>query len=217
MIKLNTLDSIIDDMLNIARNGNISESESLSRNQIEQWIVQYRAILIKQDIDKGRDVNTDYIQEMNEVKMKDASFSSTGYVDTTRWQTESIIDIPKTIDFHFKPGIISIVDYSGDPIQLESEVRSNLRRNRRWTSKDYVAFRKGRKLYVSGSNEIEGVHIRLIAENPREVPGYEYSSMQYPVPANMIPIIKQMIFEKEFKVKAPSDTTNNSNNNAESI
>jgi hypothetical protein len=46
-MKLNTLSNIIDDILLIARNNNISESEHLSRNQIEMWIHQYRAVLIK--------------------------------------------------------------------------------------------------------------------------------------------------------------------------
>ena len=56
-MKLNTLDSIIDDILLELRNHNISESEPISRLQVEQWITQYRAVLIKQDIDKGRDIN----------------------------------------------------------------------------------------------------------------------------------------------------------------
>lgn len=52
----NSLNTIIDDILLIVRDNNISESENLSRVQIEQWIHQYRAYLIKQDLDKGRDI-----------------------------------------------------------------------------------------------------------------------------------------------------------------
>ena len=44
----NSLNTIIDDILLIVRDNNISESENLSRIQIEQWIHQYRAYLIKQ-------------------------------------------------------------------------------------------------------------------------------------------------------------------------
>lgn len=47
-----TLNQLIDNILLIARNNNIAESEHLSRAQIEKWIIGYRAMLIKQDIDK---------------------------------------------------------------------------------------------------------------------------------------------------------------------
>ena len=52
MTKLGALDTIIDDILLELRNNNISESEQINRLQIEQWIIQYRAMLIKQDIVK---------------------------------------------------------------------------------------------------------------------------------------------------------------------
>ena len=48
MVKLNTLNTIIDDIMLSIRNGRISESENISRIQVEQWIHQYRAMLIKQ-------------------------------------------------------------------------------------------------------------------------------------------------------------------------
>ena len=52
------------------RNSNIAESEQLSRIQIEQWILQYRTVLIKQDIDKGRDINPDYIQDIENIELQ---------------------------------------------------------------------------------------------------------------------------------------------------
>ena len=58
----NSLNSIIDDILLTYRDSKISESEDLSRIQVEQWIHQYRALLIKQDLDKGRDMNEQYLQ-----------------------------------------------------------------------------------------------------------------------------------------------------------
>ena len=51
-----SLNNIIDNILQIARNNNITESEHLSRHQIELWIKYYRAMLIKQAIDNPREV-----------------------------------------------------------------------------------------------------------------------------------------------------------------
>jgi hypothetical protein len=42
-----SLKNIIDNVLQIARNNNITESEKLSKHQIELWIKYYRAMLIK--------------------------------------------------------------------------------------------------------------------------------------------------------------------------
>ena len=69
MAKLGTLNTIIDDIMLILRQNNISESEQLSRIQIESWIHQYRSMLIKQDIDKNRDINPDYIQEITAIPL----------------------------------------------------------------------------------------------------------------------------------------------------
>ena len=57
-----TLNELVQDVLLEARNNQITESEKLSRHQIEIWIKSYRAMLIKQDIDKGRTVNPLYTQ-----------------------------------------------------------------------------------------------------------------------------------------------------------
>ena len=57
-----TLNELVQDVLLEARNNQITESEMLSRHQIEIWIKSYRAMLIKQDIDKGRTVNPLYTQ-----------------------------------------------------------------------------------------------------------------------------------------------------------
>jgi hypothetical protein len=42
-----SLRTIIDDILLIVRNNNISESEDLSRAQIAAWVMQYKAFLAK--------------------------------------------------------------------------------------------------------------------------------------------------------------------------
>lgn len=42
-----SLRTIIDDILLLVRNNNISESEDFSRAQIRAWVMQYKALLIK--------------------------------------------------------------------------------------------------------------------------------------------------------------------------
>ena len=69
MVTFNSLNSLIDDIVLEIRNGDVSASDTLSRLQIEQWIHYYRALLIKQDIDKGRDINPAYLQSLDGVRL----------------------------------------------------------------------------------------------------------------------------------------------------
>ena len=62
-MKMFSARTIIDDILLIVRNNNISESEDLSRDQVLSWIMQYKAYLTKKqnekDSETGDDVNAD--------------------------------------------------------------------------------------------------------------------------------------------------------------
>ena len=54
-----SLRTIIDDILLIVRNNNISESEDLSRAQIASWIMAYKALLQKKEQDKDKETGDD--------------------------------------------------------------------------------------------------------------------------------------------------------------
>ncbi len=209
-MKLNTIDSIIDDILLEARNNNIAESESLSRIQIEQWIVQYRSILIKQDVDKNKDINEQYIQKINNIGLE-LKTSPIGLVIL-----ESKISIPLSIDFNYKYGITSISDLFGNEIQIMSEKRARMQSSRRHSKSDYTCFIRDGKVYILGPMEIESINISMVAQNPADVPGFDKDE-EYPVSSNMIPVIKDMIFAKELNRGFGSDKTNNSNNDEEEL
>ena len=74
---------------------------------------------------------------------------------------------------------------------------------------------------------LEYINIKLLAEDPTKIANevkddgtkcYN-ANLPYPVPANMIPVIKQMIMEKELgiMITMPSDTKNNISNDLENI
>jgi hypothetical protein len=209
MVTLNTLDSLIDDILEEARNNNVSESESITRIQLEQWIHQYRALLIKQDLDKGRYTNPSYIQSYDTaINDFDAGIDNRVYYSTP---------IPNTIDLHFKSGITGIIFHDRE-LQLMPSSRVSHQLNKKYSSKEPIAFLKNNILTISVIDtadllSYDTVTISGIFEDPSQVDGF-LSSNVYPIPANMIPTLKQLIFEKEFKVTLnfPTDDKNNSNN-----
>lgn len=215
MVTFGTLDTIIDDILLELRNSNIAESEQLSRIQIEQWILQYRTVLIKQDIDKGRDINPDYIQDIENIELQIEDYT----IDSIHGSSDKILvtkgRIPKTIDFHFRSGLTYIGDSAGNEIQLMSERRSSVQKFRRYTFYDYSAFVKGQRIYVNGPGDIRTINVRGIFENPASVSGFDVTKDTYPVPMNMIPVIKELIFTKEIKLQVPSDVTNDSSDDTQ--
>lgn len=207
-MQLNTLNNIIDDILLIARNNEIAESEKLSRNQIELWVHQYRAYLIKQDIDKGRSVNPEYVQAIGPLHISEVS--------TIPGKTEWISDdtLPKFIDLHYGSGLLSIKDMFGNLIQLGDESKAKYQKERQFACMDYIAYIKNKHLYLQGPGYLEYVEISGILEDPTSAGNCFDANASYPMPANMIPALKHLIFDKELNImlQVPSDITNDSTN-----
>ena len=213
-MKLNTLNTIIDDILLELRNSSVAESEHISRIQIEQWIHNYRAVLIKQDIDKGRDINPMYVQTIPCVHI-DRIDSTAGHIEY-----RSDIELPKLIDFHFRTGLVYVKDMSGNLIQLGNETKMKYQKYRKYTCKDYIAYLKNNRVYIEGGNNLlEWIELDIVAENPADLIECFDPDGPYPVPAHMIPTIKDLIFSKELNImpKMPTDETNNSRDDMQNI
>ena len=206
-MKLNTLNTIIDDILLQARNSTISESEHLSRLQIEQWVHNYRAFLIKQDLDKGRDINPMYIQTIPNVKLN--------RIETVpgNRQFVSEIRLPKLIDLHFRKGLVNVKDMFGNIIEYGDETKAKYHKYKRYTNDDYIAYLKGDRVYLQGKfNLLDRISLDILAENPADCVSCFNPDEPYPIPANMVPTIKDLIFSKELNVmrQMTTDTVNDS-------
>ena len=107
-----SLNNIIDNILQIARNNNITESEHLSRHQIELWIKYYRAMLIKQAIDKGYDVDEAYVSTIEPIHLD--------VIQTYPGKHVYVGDreLPALISFRYRPGVVAVRDMYGNIIQL---------------------------------------------------------------------------------------------------
>lgn len=207
-----SLNEMIDNILLIARNSNITESEHLSRVQVEKWIISYRAMLIKQDIDKGRDVNELYITTIEPIHLDRLETSPGKFVYV------GDKELPKLIDFNYRPGVIAVRDMYGNLIQLGNYTKAKLQKFRKATCKDYIAWVKNNKIYVEGdSNQIEYISVDVIAEDPTELKACFNPNDDFPIPGAMIPIITQMIIDRELRVQLamPSDTTNDTQDNTQ--
>lgn len=218
-----TLDNIITDLLNVVRGSKITQSETITRRQIEEWVNQYRALLIKQDLDKGKMPNPDYIQELPGVLLEVVDRSNEVDLKSTTYILRTKLELPKTIDLNFSSGLMYVGTIDGREIQLVPEGRARWQQYKRFTSNDPIAFLRNKRLYINTVVPMVSVTVRGVFEVPTEAGNFinthadittlEYRDA-YPIPANLVPVLKEMILSRELgvMVQSPSDNKNDSSN-----
>jgi hypothetical protein len=221
MIEIVTLATIIYDLKNIIRGAILTQSEPISDRQIEIWIHQYRAKLIKQEMDKGKMPNPDYIQTLQALELEEVDEAEGSTIDTDYKTFRTILELPNTIDLNHKAGFMFIGTITGQEIQFVPEGRARWQKFKKYTGDDRIAYLKEGKLYVTNDKELRYITVRGIFEvppevshldNPRESVTDVTTNSPYPIPINMIPTLKQMILKMELGIeaKAYSDTDNDS-------
>lgn len=202
-----SLNQLIDNILLIARNSNVAESEHLSRIQIEKWIIAYRAMLLKQDIDKGYDIDSMYTTtigpiHLNRIESIPGRFT---YVSDT--------ELPKLVSSHNNNGLCNVKDLFGNLIQVGDQTKAKYQKYRKATCNDYIAWLSNNRIYVQGdSNKLEYIQVEVVLEDPTEEQECFDPDSEFPIPSAKIPTITQLIMNNELKVLTamPSDTTNDS-------
>lgn len=205
-----TLKVIIYDLLNIIRGAKISDDEIITEKQVETWIHQYRAKLIKQDLDKGKFVNPDYVQEF---KNSDGSpLAVSPDIQETRVLYRTDVQIPKTIDTNFKSGLLYIGDLEGNIIQLIPEQRANYQQYNRYVPNEPICWLNNRYIYILNYVGNETISIRGVFEVPTEADQTMTLDSKYPIPINMLPTLKDMILKLELGItfSNPNDDSNDS-------
>jgi len=227
-MEFTTLNTIINDLLKVIRASQVADTEVISKRQVEEWVHQYRALLLKQDLDKGKMPNPDYIQEINELSVMPVDAAGDNLtplgLPTEEYLLRTTSTIPTTIDFNFKSGFMFIGTPTGREIQFIPEGRSKWQKYRKYTNNDTVAFLKNGYIYILGKEPLDYITVRGIFNIPPEVgnyinpntnnPEFTYDS-KYPIPEDKIPVLKQMILKQELRIEAstPSDETNDSTHN----
>ena len=227
MIQFLSLGAITMDLLNIVRSSNISRSELISPRQIEMWIHAYRAILIKQDLDKNKMPNPDYIQELPALELEVVDKSKGSELGSGQYLLRTKLAIPKTIDLNYRSGFMYIGTIDDREIQFVPESRVRWQKFKKYTFNDNLAYLKNGHIYLVYPEPIEFITVRGIFEVPTEVGNFTnlhadftYANWDtpYPISENMIPALKDMILNRELDItiQAESDTSNDAVNKQES-
>lgn len=224
-MKYVSIKEIIDDILLLVRNNNISESEDLSRAQIAAWVKHWKHWLWKQRKDalEEKFKNNQYnlledliddevlsIKELDQMELED-------YPDGGKYTRRTV----NTIDDVFNNNgrsILAIHDQDGENIQYMDHIRRHYDYYRKYTAAELTGFFKDDKhIYIQGysdMNALKYVTVLYIAENEEdsdENDDDDIDEEDIKVPAWMVPYIKENIIKIElaFMLNRPSDDSNN--------
>lgn len=213
-MKMFSLRTIIDDILLIVRNNNISESEDLSRAQIASWVIQYRAYLAKkqaeQDEQTGDDTEpSDTINSITIGPLELEDWSNSAEDDCCSYMFKKTKEKVLTTEGS-ESDIISVYDQNYCPIQYMHNQRKHFHRFRRYTYNEPTCWFDNGYIYIEGSN-LDNIEFIYVTGNI-DPEGYADGEDDVTIPGWMIPDIKKAIMTNElaFMLKRPSDDSNNS-------
>lgn len=210
-----SLDKIVQDLLLIIRGSNISQSESISKRQLEDWVHQYRALLLKRDLDKNKVANPDYIQEIPNLSISLIEGSEDNTIGSDCYISRSSVKLPKTIDLNSKSGLTYVGTILGNQIQIIPYTRFQWQQYKKYTKGDKLAFLRNQYLYIYNNELLTVINVRGIFENPLEITSFDNIDYRqnYPLPMDKVSILKEMILKGELGIeaKAPSDNKDDAN------
>lgn len=227
-MKTTSLREIIDDILLLVRNNNISESEDLSRPQIAAWINHYRRFLWRKHLDELKEkeksgFDLESLVDGEFIIMKETGPHKLHTVESMdegkRTYTKATDDTFENIYDNKWTSILAVHDESGENIQYMNHIRRHYQYFRKYTFGEMTAYYQDDKhIYVQGlqdQDQLEYIYVLAIYENPeddadKEVIG-DPDEDDIQIPTWMVPDIKKLITSNELALmlNRPSDDSNN--------
>lgn len=223
-----SLKEIIDDLLLLVRNSNISESEDLSRSQIAAWINHYRRMLWKRHLDELKEQNklgADILDLIDGefLKLKETHHklvpvkSKDPHRKTFTKKTEDELE---NLYCNLWTSILAVHDEAGENIQYINHIRRHYQYWRKYTFGEMTAYYMDDKhVYVQGlqdQEDLEYIYVLAVYEVPYDEDDDDSDDAEdednVQIPTWMVPEIKKLIINNEFAfmLNRPSDDTNNS-------
>jgi hypothetical protein len=205
-------------------------SDSITEDLISFHIQNARASLIKQDLSKGRSVDSYIVQDLGCVELEAVDSAECCTEETGCYIKRTKLKIPSTIELRdtqliTRVGPVNKLSKSWQRVDYSRVPYLGLNK---YTKKDIYFFLKDNDgyLYLAGHKTtidmIEVINVQIVAENPRLVQAFKTCSgdscysddLSYPVKQWMIDPIKKIVLESlGVQIKAPQDTTSDSRNN----
>jgi hypothetical protein len=206
-----TLNQLTYDLLNKARGGITSDDDILGYRQVQFWIKNTRALLIRQDIEKGRTISGNILQHIPclDVIIADTS-TCPCQIPTGCSILRTERRIPKPLEINNRDLItrVSSIEIDARPFSFMSLARIPWTGNNKYAKKNPKAFYFDGYIWIINSSPIEKITVYGVFEDPTELGNYVacdgnpcYSDDdEYPISGWMIPMMQNLIVEKDLKV-----------------
>ena len=222
-----SLTTIIDDILLLVRNNNISESEDLSRAQIAAWVRGYRRKLHKDRLDQLKKQSISFLGELQNLIDDDLlvkkevgplALEDVESYDDVPVFTKRTIDTLENIFNNDGDSILAVHDQIGTNIQYMNHVRRHYQYFRKYTGGDLTAYYSDDKhVYVQGTadqNKLRNIWVLALYElndDDADNDTDDIDEEDVKIPGWMVPDIKNLILKNElaFMINRPSDDSNN--------
>jgi|AntAceMinimDraft_18_1070375.scaffolds.fasta_scaffold20996_3 hypothetical protein len=218
-----TLKKIVFDLLLIIRGSNVSQSETINKRQIEDWVHQYREKLIQQIYDKRHTPGDEFISEFF-LKMEPSLIvenSNTSCDMEVMKSTRMLPDFVNTVsgDTLFYVGNMYGGEYTRIPYS-----RVQWLEHKKYAEKSPHVYIKNNYLFTIYADGVEHILCRGIVANPTDLADfvneqtgtacYDSDTDKYPISGGMLTTLKSLILEKELGIiwQQPSDKENDGEN-----
>lgn len=216
---------IIYSVKNILRGGLITDDDRLSDRQIAFLIDGARAVLLRQQYDKGQLMSENNIQHLQcvPVTSTDTAFNDVDFPSDCRVY-RSNARIPRPIEAKGKDLIMSITsaEFGGFTYEVVPYTRIPYMQYTRFKRPAAVLYNG--YIYLVNAPYTEQISVSGIFENPNDLASFDSCSTRvcfdwdtpYPVSSHLIdPIIKMVTEELTLMLKVQVDKTNNANEGLE--
>lgn len=212
-MKLFTLRSVVDDILLMIRNNNVSESEDFSRAQIALWVLAYKNAILKKRQDKAKEDkknddadDDDVIKTIGPLELIDEKPLD----DTCLYRKRTKEKLPE-LSGSSDCSIISVQDQEGCPIQMMNEKKRHFHFFRKYTFGELAWWYENEYIYLQGLVDLNMLRFIWVTGMFTDSDN-DADEDDIKIPGWMIPDIKQMIIKNElaFVLAMPSDDDNNS-------
>ncbi len=212
-----TLKKITSDILYLLRSSKVSQSENISKRQIQYHVHNNRALLLKRIVDKKEHIPDDFFQYLKCFELEVADKADCNCTITSGCSAlKSTLEIPKYYDKRF----FSLMTLEGKPIQVSTEDRAFFNQYRPYVNNSRFAFLKDNYLWLINDKFIKYVTVRGVFLNPMDLENYFDScdntpcfsvDDKYPIPNYLLPQLNSLVL-KEFGIiyQTMSDNINDS-------
>lgn len=220
---------IIYNIKNLIAGGIQSDDESISNRQLMFIIDYYRARLLKQDQEKGRFMQSLYVQNLGcvGVSQQDKNNEKCDTDEAEDCILRTTLKLPKPLESHTGINITFVGNSNGKPFQHKSHNAMHWKNAAKWTGKEPAWYFQSGYVYLIDppTKMFSNMNVQGIFESPQKaqefrtcdcpennepcLTGFDF---EYPLPLHHVDTIVKLIAQTELSVLSaiPVDNSNNS-------